>query len=45
LTGNGYRPVKAQRGWLRSAVFGMEFRLGTADDPAGYPEFTLQLRR
>jgi Uma2 family endonuclease len=40
----GYTAVTKRGGWLRSEVFGQEFRLVRTTDPQGHPEFTLETR-
>jgi Uma2 family endonuclease len=40
----GYEPVPDQSGWIPSVVFGKSFRLTRGADPAGNPEFTLEVR-
>ncbi len=39
-----YTRTREQDGWVKSAVFGKEFRLIRAADPQGNPEFTLAVR-
>ncbi|MDB5313149.1 MAG: hypothetical protein JWO38_7351 [Gemmataceae bacterium] len=39
-----YTRVREQDGWVKSAVFGKEFRLTRETDPQGNPEFTLEVR-
>lgn len=39
-----YERVADAGGWVRSGVFGREFRLTRGTDPAGNPEFTLEVR-
>lgn len=41
----GYLATRRQRGgWLESAVFGHDFRLTSQNDPAGHPQFSLEVR-
>ena len=39
-----YVSIPANAGWLRSKVFGKEFRLVQQVDPLGQPLFTLEVR-
>jgi Uma2 family endonuclease len=43
-TAKGYVAVKKHGGWLKSNVFGKEFRLTRQTDPVGQPQFTLAVR-
>ena len=43
-TSEGYVAAKAQEGWLRSDVFGREFRFTEQIDPLGHPQYTLAVR-
>jgi Uma2 family endonuclease len=43
-TAEGYGATPAQEGWLRSEVFGREFRLTHQPDPLGHPQYTLAVR-
>jgi Uma2 family endonuclease len=43
-TPRGYVPVRKQRGWIKSAVFGKSFRLTRGTDDRGDPEYTLEVR-
>jgi len=40
----GFTAVRKRGGWLRSAVFGKEFRLVQTTDPLGHPQYTLEVR-
>ena len=44
LTAQGYVSTRAQRGWLKSEVFGKSFKLSRGLDELGNPEFTLEVR-
>ena len=39
-----YTRTREHNGWVKSAVFGKEFRLTQSADPQGNPEFTLAIR-
>ncbi len=41
---DGYTATPPADGWVSSAVFGKAFRLVRGTDPAGNPEFTLEVR-
>lgn len=43
-TSRGYSASPKTRGWMKSAVFGHEFRLTHRTDELGHPEFTLRVR-
>lgn len=43
-TSRGYSASPKTRGWMKSAVFGQEFRLTRRTDELGHPEFTLRAR-
>jgi Uma2 family endonuclease len=40
----GYSAARKRDGWVKSAVFGKEFRLTQGADPLGHPEYTLDVR-
>jgi Uma2 family endonuclease len=40
----GYVATRKQDGWIKSSVFGHSFRLVSARDPKGNPDFTLEVR-
>lgn len=43
-TARGYAASRKQDGWIKSTVFGHSFRLDSARDARGNPEFTLEVR-
>ncbi|MCI0461788.1 MAG: Uma2 family endonuclease [Gemmataceae bacterium] len=43
-TKKGYAAVRAQDGWLKSAVFARSFRLTQQPDEHGLPEYSLEVR-
>jgi Uma2 family endonuclease len=43
-TPTGYVPIRKQRGWVKSTVFGKSFRLTRQNDERGDPEYTLAVR-
>jgi Uma2 family endonuclease len=43
-TARGYAAVRPVESWVKSAVFGKEFRLVRGVDPIGEPEYTLEVR-
>lgn len=43
-TSKGYVNTRKRNGWVRSAVFGKEFRLTTETGPLGHPIYTLHVR-
>jgi Uma2 family endonuclease len=44
LAAGGYRPTRRVRGWTRSSVFGVDFRLVEQPDGRGRPKFSLEWR-
>jgi Uma2 family endonuclease len=44
LTPDGYVAAESRDGWLRSAVFGREFRLERTQDPVGMWQYRLEVR-
>jgi Uma2 family endonuclease len=43
-TARGYVAARKQQGWLRSAVFGKQFRLTKQTTPLGHPDYLLEAR-
>lgn len=43
-TPEGYVAAESKEGWLRSEVFGREFRLTQQTDPLGHPQYMLGVR-
>jgi Uma2 family endonuclease len=43
-TARGYTATRKQAGWMRSAVFGKEFRLRPVPDDLHQPDYTLEVR-
>jgi Uma2 family endonuclease len=43
-TARGYVSVPRRGGWIKSQVFGKEFKLLQSTSPAGHPEYILQVR-
>jgi Uma2 family endonuclease len=43
-TAKGYVAVRQQAGWVKSAVFGMSFRLTQETDELGHPRYALEMR-
>jgi Uma2 family endonuclease len=43
-TARGYVAARKQKGWVKSAVFGKEFRLTQRTNKLGHPEYTLEVR-